>query len=131
MKHFVDASDRGGHNWYREKVECFSLAFQFFVFAEKYSGTGLTDFALALCFSLNQSVCVGIRKRSEQLVSWNTVVSSASPLAPELLVMEGEPSPVSYLQNEWQVFFGNVNSGSVQRISFSCHSLSVVQTRVE
>lgn len=110
-------------------MECFSLAFQFFVFPEKYSGTVLTDFALALCFSLNQSVCVGIRKRSEQLVSWNTVVSSASLLAPELLVMEVEPS-LCHIYRMASVLW-NLNSGSVQCISFTRHSLSVVQTRVE
>lgn len=99
MKHLVDASDHGGHNWYREKVGCFSLPFQFFVSSEKYLETVMIDFALALCFSLNQSVCLGIRKRSEQLVSWSTVVRSASLLAPELLVVEVEPSPVSFLQS--------------------------------
>lgn len=67
-------------------------------------------------FSLSQSVCLGTRERSGQLVLWNTVVRSASLLAPELLAMEVEPSPVSYL--EWQVFFENLNSGPVQCISF-------------
>lgn len=49
LHHVVDASDHGAHNWYREKVECFSFAFQFLAFLVKYSEIVLIDFAPALC----------------------------------------------------------------------------------
>lgn len=70
-----------------------------FFFSSLFFQKNMIDFALTLCFSLNQSVCVGIRRRSEQLVSWSKVVRSASLLAPELLVVEVEPSPVSFLRS--------------------------------
>lgn len=68
------------------------FAFQFFVFLVKYSEIVLMDFAPALCLFFEPACSLGLRRRSGQLVSWNTVARCASLLAPELLVMEVEPS---------------------------------------